>query len=142
MHNKMLEQIQRRATRMVIGMKELSYTERLRVLNLTTLYYRRRRQDVIQVFRIINKIIHNVAMGSNVFEDFFELDHGSTRGHNRKLIKPRANTSGKLNSFSHRVVNDWNNLPNAVVMSTSLKCFKSSLSSFWSDIPFKFDFVF
>ena len=136
MHNKMIEQIQRRATRMIRGMKELSYTERLRILNLTTLYYRRRRQDVIQVFRIINNI------DSNIFEDFFELDLGSTRGNNRKLIKPRASTSVKLNSFSHRVVNDWNSLPNTVVLSTSLNCFKSNLNKFWSDIPFKFDFVF
>ena len=135
-HHKMIEQIQRRATRMVRGVDNLNYSGRLRFFNLNTLFYRRRRADLIKVFRIINGI------DSLCFNEFFELDLGITRGNNRKFIKPRANTSIRIHSFSHRVINDWNELPNSVVMSISINSFKSSLNLYWKDQPFKFEFEF
>ena len=135
-HQIMIEQIQRRATRMIQGMDKLSYCERLRFLNLDTLYYRRRRADLIQVYRIINKIdcIDMCAL--------FEYDTGITRGNSKKLFKPRAVSSTKQHSFSHRVINDWNDLPNNVVLSDSLNNFKASLSVYWSNKDFRFDFKF
>ena len=45
--------VQRRATKLVAELKEMSYQERLRELNLPTLYYRRKRYDLIQLFKII-----------------------------------------------------------------------------------------
>ena len=93
---------------MIHGLGNLGYSDRLRSLNLTTLYYRRRRSDVIQVFRIIKNI------DSITLEDFFKLDTGITRGNYMKLVKPRANTSIKLNSFSHIIINEWNDLPNYI----------------------------
>ena len=51
-----IEKVQRRATKLVPCLKNMSYPDRLRELNLTTLAYRRQRTDIIQVFRIINKI--------------------------------------------------------------------------------------
>ena len=135
-HHKKIEQMQRRATRMIHGLGNLGYSDRLRSLNLTTLYYRRRRSDVIQVFRIIKNI------DSITLEDFFKLDTGITRGNYMKLVKPRSSTSIKLNSFSHRIINDWNDLPNKVVLSTSLNMFKSNLNSYWSSKSFKLEYDF
>ena len=135
-HHKMIEQIQRRATRMIIGFDMLNYHGRLRALDIPTLVYRRKRADIIQVFRIMNKI------DCISFDDFFEFDRGITRGNNKKLIKPRANTTLRLHSFSHRVINVWNDLPNRVVMSSSLNSFKSNLLWFWKDRSFKFEFDF
>ena len=43
---------QRRATRLMKGFEHYNYQERLQELNLLTLYYRRCRCDLIQVFRI------------------------------------------------------------------------------------------
>ena len=57
-HDKEIEQIQRRATRLIKGFKHYNYPERLQKLNLPTLYYRRCRCDLIQVFRIIKQIDH------------------------------------------------------------------------------------
>ena len=51
-----IENVQRRATRIVPELKNLSYEERLQELNLPTLQYRRRRGDVIQMFKIIHGI--------------------------------------------------------------------------------------
>ena len=52
-HIRMIENVQRRAIRILSTLRHLSYSERLQELNLTTLLYRRRRADLIQVFKII-----------------------------------------------------------------------------------------
>ena len=49
-HDKEIEQIQRRATRLIKGFEHYNYPERLQELNFPTLYYRRCRGDLIQVF--------------------------------------------------------------------------------------------
>ena len=48
-----LEQVQRRATRLVHGLSHLSYPQRLARLQLPTLEYWRQRADIIQAFKII-----------------------------------------------------------------------------------------
>jgi len=50
-----IEKVQKWATKLVIELKHLPYTERLKRLNLHTLKYRRLRGDMIKLF----KIIHN-----------------------------------------------------------------------------------
>ena len=47
-----LEKVQRRATKLVPRIKDLPYSSRLKVLQLPTLIYRRRRADMLQVYRI------------------------------------------------------------------------------------------
>ena len=51
-----IERVQRRATRLISTLTDLSYTERLKELDLPTLKYRRFRCDLIQVYNIINQI--------------------------------------------------------------------------------------
>jgi len=43
-------------------------------------------------------------------------------------------------SFTNRVVNIWNSLPNKVVLADSLNCYKSRLDKFWlnQDIVYNF----
>ena len=48
----LLENVQRRATRLMFKDRGLSYSERLRILGLTTLETRRLRGDLIEVFKI------------------------------------------------------------------------------------------
>ena len=48
----LLENVQKRATKLVPGLSELSYPDRLRKLNLPTLAYRRVRGDMIQVYKM------------------------------------------------------------------------------------------
>ena len=52
----MLESI-KKATRMIIGLDNYSFSERLKTLNITTLYYRRKRQDLIQIFILVELIV-------------------------------------------------------------------------------------
>jgi hypothetical protein len=48
-----LEQVQRRATRMVCGLRGRNYEETLQALGLTTLHQRRKCGNLIEVFRIL-----------------------------------------------------------------------------------------
>ena len=51
-----LENVQRRATRLVNSLSGRTYADRLIILGLPTLEYRRLRANVIQVYKILNQI--------------------------------------------------------------------------------------
>ena len=50
----MLDKIQKRATKLIPGLRDLSYEERLKECGLTSLETRRLRGDQIEVFKILN----------------------------------------------------------------------------------------
>ena len=128
-----LENVQRRATRLVKCIKHLSYYERLKALGLPTLEYRRERADMIQVY----KILHDIDKADR--EKLFQMAaYTSTRGHPLKLFKKRCRLNLRKNYFSQRVIDQWNGLPINLVTAPSLNAFKSRLNQFWKDYPFKF----
>lgn len=128
---KMVESIQRRATKMITGLHDKPYEERLKELKLPSLVYRRRRGDMIQMYKVINGLVR-----INVGDLFTSAKVSHTRGHPQRVYKTRAIKLPRRNSFSQRVINDWNGLPNYVVNAPSLNSFKGSLDKFWSDIKF------
>ncbi len=136
MLNRDIEKVQRRATKLVRDLSHLSYSDRLKRLNLTTLYYRRQRSDMLQVYRIVHGIDR---IDSNVF---FKFSDRPTRGNSLRLLKPRALTSFKQYSFSHRIVNMWNDLPDDVVLADSINVFKNRLEEHWKFKDFKFQMVY
>ena len=62
----MLEKIQRRATKLIPGLRDLTYEERLNECGLTTLETRRLRGDQIEVFKILNGYEN---IDSNIFSE-------------------------------------------------------------------------
>ena len=80
---------------------------------------------MVQVF----KIIYNLERIEK--DHFFTFSQTMTRGHSKKFFKPRARLNIRKNSFSHRVIEDWNSLPESVVSAVDLECFKAELSDFW-----------
>jgi hypothetical protein len=129
-----IEKIQKRATKLVKEIRNKSYSERLKYLNLDTLHFRRLRSDMLQTFRII-KGIDNLDVAQ-----FFHLDQNSrTRGHKYKLKKPRATSKIRQCSFTHRVVNPWNSLKNSTVECDTLNSFKTALGKEWQSHPLKYN---
>ncbi len=119
-----LEKVQRRATRMMIGGREMSYEERLKYVGLTTLETRRQRADLLEVYKILNGL-------EGVEErDFFIRDKRLSRGHSFKLFKKRVRLDIAKYSFSNRICNAWNNLPRAIVEATSVNAFKNGLDNY------------
>ena len=96
-----LERVQRRATRLISEISQLSYEERLQQCRLTTLETRRIRGDQIEVF----KIMHGYE-GLNK-DMFFRIKNDSiTRGHSLALVKSHSSLDIRKYTFSQRVVND------------------------------------
>ena len=122
-----LEQVQRRATKLLPGLNKLSYEQRLTKLNLPTLSYRRIRSDMIEIYKIITGI-YDESVSANIG---LKLRKDNLRGHQYKLKKIRAKKSIRLNSFSHRVINLWNGLPGEVVSACNINTFKSRLDKHW-----------
>ena len=117
-----LERIQRRATKIIPEMRDLSYESRLLQCSLTTLEARRLRGDQIEVFKIVNG-----------YEDvdrnmFFKVKEGSrTRGYKAALVKEQCRLDMRKYSFSQRVINEWNKLPNNCVNARSVNMFKNRI---------------
>ena len=120
-----IENVQRRATRIVPELMNLSYEERLQELNLPTLQYRRRRRDLIQMF----KIIHGIDESDS--SKFVSFNENVTRGHSLKLNKPRCLKSLRLNAFPARCIDEWNLLPNELVCTEKLDTFKNQIDVLW-----------
>ena len=130
-----LERVQRRATRMVLSIRHLPYPERLRLLRLPSLCYRRRRGDMVTVYQLLHG-------GMAVPQETFLVRNTSkmTRGHPWKLRKPRTVKLPRRNAFSSRVINDWNALPAEVVSAESVNQFKNRLDRHWRDAMYDIPF--
>ena len=129
---RLLERVQRRATRLVPEIRHQPYQERLRVLGLPSLQYRRRRGDMIAMFNLMHG---RVGLRK---EDIFGGPHvPQTRGHPLKVAKPRSRSRVRRNHFSSRVVNDWNSLPAEVVCAPSVDSFKNKLDKFWAALAYE-----
>ena len=128
-----IEKVQHRATKLVPSLSELPYPERLKALNLKTLAFRRKRTDIIQVFRIIRGI-DNLDFGN-----FFKENINITRGHRLKLAKPRVATRMRQHSFSQRIINLWNSLPHYAVEAKTINSFKNAINKAWANDPLQYD---
>ena len=124
---KAVERVQRRVTKMLPRLKEMTYDDRLRELNLPSLTHRRRRGDMIFAYKIVTG-----KMNMNK-DDFFKISHLATRGHPLKIYKQHAKKLPRINTFSNRIVNDWNKLPSKIVQAKSTNSFKNELDKYWSE---------
>ena len=120
---KPIEGVQRRATGLSRDLRNEPYNIRLTTLGLPTLQFRRERADMLQVFKILNG-----------YEDIdssrlFTLSSTGLRGHSLKLFKERSRLLLRKQTFTQRVVDSWNNLPENVVNAQSINAFKSRFNT-------------
>ena len=103
----LLENVQRRATRIVSGTTGMSYQQRLNYLELPSLEERRTRGDMILTYRLLS------GEEGIDYRKFFKLsdEHYVLREqHSKKLARKTNLLAVRYNFFSQRVINKWNKL--------------------------------
>ena len=134
-----IENVQRRATKQVPELRDLSYEERLRKINFPTMAYRRLRGDMIETYKILTKkydckLPHVLNLNNN------EANNRPLRGNALKLYKNRARLDIRKYQFSHRVVDTWNTLPDRVVTCKTTLAFERNLDKHWYTLPLRFNY--
>ena len=121
----LLEAVQKRAVRMVSGLHGLTYEEKLKELKLPSLVARRKRGDMLQVWKVLNGDVD--VDPSKLFLLSSEASVKITR-HTSALsnLAPRSfKLDIRKNFFSVRSVNSWNNLPVSIRASSTTDEFKA-----------------
>ena len=112
---------------MIPELRDLSCESRLLQCGLTTLETRRLRGDQIEVFNIVNgyeNVDRNTCM-------FFKLKEGSrTREHKAALVKEQCRLDMRKSSFSQKVINEWNKLPNDCVNASIVNMFRNRIDRY------------
>jgi len=131
-----LENVQMRATKLVDGLYNLDYSERLKRLDLPTLVYRRRRGDVIEMYK------HFHTYDKCTLAPSFKPRERLSRKHRFQLHTPQTKdgTNGpQSNFFFQRTTEIWNNLPENVVEAQDVNNFKNRLDKAWKLDPLMYD---
>ena len=111
-HQKKIEDVQIRATKLVENLGKLTYRERLERLNLPSLQFRRLRGDMIELYKHFN------TYDKDTLSPSFQPRGRTTRSHQFQLLHQKSHDGIRgvqTNSFYHRTVDAWNNLPRKVV---------------------------
>ena len=125
-----VEKVQRQATHLLPSLHGKSYTERLSILSLPSLLYRRQRGDLIFLYKILNDYF------SSDFTNLYTYSTTTTRGHQFKLLNQHSRLLCRSNYFMNRMISEWNSLPTSVVESSSINTFKSLLDNYFLDFRF------
>jgi len=100
-----LEKVQHQFTHLFPHLRGLPYEERLHQLGLWSLEERWNRADLLEIFKMVKGI---AATPWSVF--FHSAEDKITRGQSWKLVKNHCHCNTRLQFFSQRVINRWNNL--------------------------------
>lgn len=116
-----VERVQRRFTKRLPGLKNMSYDQRMKILQLPSLELRRKHADLFWCYKIVFGLV------LVQFDKLFVMSPNTvTRGHKYKLFKRHSNVCIRSQFFTERVLNTWNNLPSQVDFS-SFSRFKRSV---------------
>ena len=122
----LVEGAQRRASKIVEGCKNLSYPERLQLIDLLSLKDRRMMSDMTEVYK------HLHYYDATIMPDRFSGKERPCRKHDFELQRNFGNDGFRgiqTNSYYFRTVKTWNELPKDVVNSPTISIFKKRLSS-------------
>ncbi|KAF2346656.1 Reverse transcriptase domain [Trinorchestia longiramus] len=127
--NKM-EKIQRKATKMIPELRNLSYERRLQRLEIIFLEQRKLRGLLIETFKYLNGL-NNVTL-----EGLFVRDGNvRTRNNGQKLLLRNFTTYQAMNFFPVKIAATWNQLPENIVSAGTVNTLKNRLDKFWITNP-------
>jgi ribonucleases P/MRP protein subunit RPP40 len=118
-----LEKVQERAIRSVSGLQSRDYSGRLAELKLPSLISRREEADMVLTYKLLSD------SDTNYSAQWFDM--AATRRPTRhstgtmNLIPKRAQHDFRREFFSHRIVEKWNRLPDAVKAAKTAASFKT-----------------
>ena len=125
MHVNVKESVQRRFTKFLPGQYCSSYEQRLNNLGLESLNRRRLTADLVMCYKILHGLLDVDAT------QFFVMSQNHrTRGNSKRLIKSHCTSNRDSSLFWNRTVTVWNSLPDCIIVSQSVNCFKARLASF------------
>ena len=135
-HIDLIERVQERATKLVDGMADLDYSQRLKKLGLTTLRFRRLRGDLIEMHKHFHLHDKDAITGPS-----FQTRDRPSRRHNHQVLEPaRTRERGiRENSFYGRTSRIWNALPRNVAESKTVNSFKNALDKYFEAHPLKYN---
>ena len=119
-----LESVQRRFTKRLVGLRYMTYSDRINFLELDSLEERRLRFDLMFAYKILFGLVN--VNWCNMFS--FNV-RTATRGHSYKLYAETSRVNVRHNFFCNRVVNVWNRLPASDCHFKTFKTFKSFLTT-------------
>jgi len=124
-----LENVQQRAIQMISGLNSSTYEGKLKELGLDTLEERRKRFDMIQVYRVLHK--KDRVTETTWFRRTANQHNRTTRqaADMLNLYKSPCTSEMRRNFFSQRVIDQWNNLPIEIRNSASVNQFKNGLKA-------------
>ncbi len=131
-HIKQLEAVQRRATKLVRDIRQLSYNKRLQALKLPTLQYRRKRGDMITTYKIFHGLIDTDP------SKFFKINDNKTRGHKYKIVLNKCRLDVRKNFYSQRIIKEWNCLPADIVEAKNAITFEKLFDRLHGDSKYEF----
>ena len=125
-----LEDVQKKAIKMISGLRGQSYEEKLNELGMLSLKDRRVQFDMVQTYKIVHEV--DRVKKADWFQFVEARGERATRFSEDPLniLPKRSNTEVRRKFFSNRVVNTWNKLPSEVKNANSINSFKHKYSIF------------
>jgi hypothetical protein len=125
----MLERIQRKVTKLLNEFRctTISYSDRLKTLQLPTLQWRRNYLDLLQVHQILHG---DLSIRKQLFQYVSEISDAALRRHKLSIYKGCFHSSIYKNHFVNRVIDQWNSLPDVILDISNFKVFKKTLKNF------------
>ena len=122
-HIDLLEGVQKRATKIVPELRNMTYDKRLESLGLIRLEDRRVRGDMIETYKIMTG---KEDISRDKFFKLAPLRGNLNETRNLKIFKKRFNQNKRKHFFSQRVIEKWNQLSNEEVNAAKTSSFKAN----------------